>query len=122
MGKIKTFEELAAWQHAGALLKELKADVFCEPLKKDFRLAAQLRDCADSIMANIAEGFERGTPKEFRQFLSIAKGSCGELQSHLYSAHDFGYMRPERFNYLLLKAKEVGRLRRAVNNRVISSS
>ena len=82
-------------------------------------MAAQIRDSADSIMANIAEGFERGGPAEFRQFLSIAKGSCGELQSHLYSAHDFGYLAPERFTYLLQKTKQVGRLigglRRAVN-------
>jgi four helix bundle protein len=124
MEKIRTFEELTAWQQARVLLKELKADVFSEPLKNDFRLAAQIRDCADSTMANIAEGFERGGPAEFRQFLSIAKGSCGELQSHLSSAHDFGYLGHERFNYLLLKAKEVGRLigglRKAVNTRVRS--
>lgn len=61
-------------------------------------------------MANIAEGFERGRPTEFRQFLSIAKGSCGEVRSHLHALKDFGYLAPERANQLIEQAREVGRI------------
>jgi four helix bundle protein len=110
MGRCLAFEDLIAWRKARELLKELRNDVFSEPLRSDFRLAAQIRDCADSIMANIAEGFERGTAREFRQFLAIAKGSCGELQSHIYVAFDFEYMRADRRDYLLRKAREVSRI------------
>jgi len=121
MTRITEFEDLEAWRHARELLCEIKHDVFSDPLKRDYRLAAQMRDSADSTMANIAEGFERGRLTEFRQFLSIAKGSCGELRSHLYTAHDFGYINPERFAYLLQKAKRTGRiiggLRRAVDKK-----
>ena len=121
MTPIRRFEDIEAWKLARELLQELKPDVLSPPLSNDFRLAAQIRDSADSTMANIAEGFERGRPTEFRQFLSIAKASCGELRSHLYVAHDFGYLKPERLEYLLAKAERVGRmlggLRKAVDKK-----
>ena len=65
---------------------------------------------AISIMANIAEGFERGKLTEFHQFLSIAKASCAELRSHLYVALDAGYLSIEQFELIKLKAEEVGKV------------
>ena len=61
-------------------------------------------------MANIAEGFERNRPGEFHQFLSVAKGSCAEVRSHLYAAHDAGYFEQDCFAKLLVQAEEVGRI------------
>jgi four helix bundle protein len=57
-------------------------------LRKDFLLCDQLRKSAISILANIAEGFERDGDREFQQFLSQAKGSAGELRAQLYVALD----------------------------------
>ncbi len=59
---------------------------------RDFGLRDQVRRAAVSIMSNIAEGFERGRPAEFHQFLSIAKGSCAELRTQLYVALDVGHI------------------------------
>ena len=55
-----------------------------ERFKKNYRLIGQVEGSAGSIMDNIAEGFERNGNKEFKQFLFIAKGFCGELTSQLY--------------------------------------
>ena len=61
-------------------------------------------------MANIAEGFEREGDREFIQFLSDSKGSCGEVRSHLYVALDQGYVSQSRFEELATEAFEVSRL------------
>lgn len=61
-------------------------------------------------MSNIAEGFERGGTTEFKQFLSIAKASVGEVRSQLYVALDQGYMGSEIFDRLVALSTETGRL------------
>jgi four helix bundle protein len=107
---ISDFENLLAWLQARDLLEDLAIDLSSAPLKQNFRLSAQISDSADSTMANIAEGFERGRLTEFRQFLSIAKGSCGELRSHLHTARILGYITEERFDQLVDKSRRVGRI------------
>lgn len=77
---------------------------------KDYRVAAQIQSAAISVMANIAEGFERGKRQEFHQFLSIAKGSCGEVRSHLYAAFDIGYIKEHEFNGLRDLALELSKI------------
>jgi len=75
---------------------------------KDFALKGQIRKAGFSIMSNIAEGFERSGRKEFIQFLSIAKGSAGEVRSILYVAFDQEYFSKTEFDELLSLAKEIG--------------
>ncbi len=99
-----------AWQRARALAREIYA-VTREPVfKGDFGLTSQMQRAAVSVMANIAEGFERSRPTEFHQFLSTAKASCAELRSHLYVALDAGYLPSERFGELMVQADEVARV------------
>jgi four helix bundle protein len=61
-------------------------------------------------MSNLAEGFERGSRKEFHQFLVIAKASCAEVRSQLYLALDIGYMNKEKFDELNEIALEASRI------------
>jgi four helix bundle protein len=60
-------------------------------------------------MANIAEGFERKNSKEFAYFLRIARGSCAEVQSHLYVALDADLIAAEGFSELQDQASKTGR-------------
>ncbi len=95
MATIKRFEDLEIWQMARQLCKEIFDLTFHEKFMKDFSLKDQIRRSSGSIMDNIAEGFERGGNKEFKQFLSIAKGSSGETKSQLYRAYDRNYFTGE---------------------------
>lgn len=108
--KIERFEELIAWQKARGLAREIYRVTEEGSFSRDFGLKDQIRRAAVSIMSNIAEGFERGRPSEFHQFLSIAKASCAELRSQLYIALDASYIKNELFNELMSKAEEVGRI------------
>jgi four helix bundle protein len=67
---------------------------------KDPVLTTALRKTLLSVYSNFGEGFERDGNREFAQFLSIAKGSIGEIRAQLIYALDFGYLKPETFSEL----------------------
>ena len=103
MTKITRFEDLEIWKNARELCKLVNEFTSIEPFNKDFRFRDQIKASSGSIMDNIAEGFERGGNKEFIQFLSVAKGSCGETRSQSYRAFDFGYITRNNLEQLLDK-------------------
>ena len=103
MATIKEFEDLDIWKEARTFCQEIFEIREQSALKTDFRLYDQINGSAGSIMDNIAEGFERNGNKEFNQYLSIAKASCGEARSQLYRIYDRNYITDEKFN--LLKEK-----------------
>ncbi len=109
-GKIERFEDFLAWQKARGLTAAAYRMTGGGEFARDFGLRDQIRRASVSIMSNIAEGFERGTPSEFQRFLSIAKASCAELRSHLYVALDAGYLNREDFDSMYARAVEVGRM------------
>jgi four helix bundle protein len=110
MATFQKFEEIEAWQRARELTREIYTVSNENPFSKDFGLRDQVRKTSVSIMSNIAEGFERDGTKEFIQFLSVAKGSSGELRSQLYVALDQGYLEEERFDRLLGIVLETSRM------------
>jgi four helix bundle protein len=97
MATIRHFEDLEAWQMARVLTKDVYKLSAQGAFARDFALRDQMRRAAVSILSNIAEGFGRGGNKEFVQFLSLAKGSCGELRAQFYVASDQSYVSPEQF-------------------------
>jgi len=92
MATYKSFEDLPVWQNARELAVLVYRTTSKGKLKEDYGLKNQIQRAVVSISSNIAEGFERGSKREFIQFLYIAKGSCGELRSQLYIAKDLGYL------------------------------
>lgn len=89
---IRNFEDLEVWQNSRDLCKEVHHLIISPEFAKDFALVNQINRSSGSIMDNIAEGFGRTGNKEFIQFLSISKGSCGEVKSQLYRAMDRSYL------------------------------
>jgi four helix bundle protein len=110
MTGIHRFEDIIAWQKARTLTQSIYEITRSGSFSKDYELKTQIRRAAVSIMSNIAEGYERGGAKEFKQFLSIAKASCAELRSQLYVAADIGYLKDHQFRNLLSQSEEVGRI------------
>lgn len=77
------------------------------PLRREFQLNRQLQAAAQSVCANIAEGFGRYTPGEFARFLRIARGSAMELQEHIHEAQLRGLITPAEEGELLTLCRRV---------------
>ena len=97
MATISKFEDLEVWRKARTLCVLIHSMTCTSEFAKDFDLKNQIKRSSGSCMDNIAEGFEREGNKEFRNFLSIAKGSIGETRSQLYRAFDCRYVNQEQF-------------------------
>jgi four helix bundle protein len=100
MATITKFVDLEIWQEARKLAKEVFLLSKETDLKTDFRFKEQIKASSGSVMDNIAEGFERDGNLEFRQFLSVAKGSAGETRSQIYRLYDCEYISEEQFKDL----------------------
>lgn len=110
MAIAKKFEELNVWVKA----KELSIMIYKvtneEKINKDYGLKDQLRRASISIISNIAEGFERNGNKEFIQFLSLAKGSAGEIRAQLIIAYELQYISESNFTALNELVIEVSKM------------
>jgi len=107
--KIERFEDLEIWQEARSLCKLISQVTRKDPFFTDFKLRDQIRASSGSIMDNIAEGFERNGNKEFLQFLSFAKGSCGESRSQSYRAFDYDYLDSEVLDDLIKRTTNLSK-------------
>lgn len=113
MATIKRFEDLEIWQESRRLSKEIIDIAKNTELKTDFRFKEQIKSSSGSVMDNIAEGFERNGNMEFRQFLSVAKGSAGETRSQVYRLFDNEYINKEKLDFLI---SEYEKLSGKINN------
>jgi len=97
LAEISRFEDLEAWKLARELARKIYRLTKSGLFAKDYGFTEQLRRAAISVMNNIAEGFDRGTNKDFVKFLFIARGSAAEVRSMLCVALDQGYLSEEEF-------------------------
>ena len=101
MATIKNFEDLICWKKSREITKHIYRVTKNTEFSKDYPLIKQIRRSAVSAMSNIAEGFERDGNREFINFLSIAKGSLGEVRAQLNVAKDQKYITEKEFRFLL---------------------
>jgi four helix bundle protein len=84
------------------------------PKEELYGIVSQMRRSAISIPCNIAEGYRRGHRKEYIQFLHIAQGSCGELETLLSLSKDLEFLEGRTFNNLYQSQDEISRLLRGL--------
>lgn len=98
------FEDLDVWKRSA----DLSANIYTE-LKhlKDYGFKDQITRSGLSIPSNIAEGFERASHKESVNFLSYAKGSCGELRTQVHIGIRIGYITREKGDEWMKEANEI---------------
>jgi len=87
----RSHKDLIAWQKSIQLVTEVYKLTAKFPRSETYGLASQMQRAATSIPSNIAEGRNRGTRKDFVQFLRIALGSATELETQLIIATNLGY-------------------------------
>jgi four helix bundle protein len=109
MSKINCFEELTIWKESVDLVNQIYEITKERPFSRDYQLIDQIRRSVVSIPSNISEGFERDGKKEFINFLSIAKGSCGELRTQLHIAFNQKYIDEQKFNLLHNRARALSK-------------
>jgi four helix bundle protein len=90
----RRYMKLEAWQR-GMDLFELVFKSTANVL--DFKLRSQVTDAAQSVAANIAEGYGRRTLPEYIQFLYFAKGSLGETLTRSIGLHNVGLLNADQF-------------------------
>lgn len=120
MAKIEKFEDLEIWRMARTICQQIEFLIQNTNLKTNYSLKDQIDRSSGSIMDNIAEGFERNGNREFINFLSIAKGSAGEVKSQSYRAFDKKLISEEqhlKLNEIVeLEKNKIGAMMNYLNN------
>jgi four helix bundle protein len=105
--KIRTFEDLFVWQKA--IVHSIEIYKWFQSVA-DFGFKNQIQRASISISNNIAEGFERGSDRDFRRFLFIAQGSCSEVKSMIYIALKLNYISNDEFSTIYGQLNEIGKM------------
>jgi four helix bundle protein len=108
--EIKGFRTLNAWKKAYELTLEIYRLSKKFPKQETYALTSQLQRAVVSVPANIAEGYERKHRKEYIQFLYIAKGSLGEVETYLVLSKDLGYLTESDYAALSCIREETARI------------
>lgn len=107
---MKDFRDLKVWQKAHRLTLRSYLATSAFPRQETYGLTSQIRRCAASIPANIAEGCGRRGNAEFQRFLTIATGSASELEYHYLLAHDLRFLSTNDYEELAKCVVEVKRM------------
>lgn len=113
----RRYRDLIAWQSSFDLGLAIYKATKGWPQHERYGLISQIRRSAVSVAANIAEGYERRGRVEFARYLDIARGSLGEVETHLLFAVELGYISKEDYEKLdELRAKAAKLIRGLLNS------
>ena len=94
----QNYKEIIVWQKSVALTTDLYKLTSQFPDTERYGLISQIRRATTSIAANIAEGWGRGSRGEYIQFLTVARGSLMELETHLIVASNLHFLKTDEFD------------------------
>jgi len=116
--KIRNFRDLKIWQKGIQLVVDIYQLSRQFPGDELFGLCSQMKRCAVSIPANVAEGFNRYHQKEYSHFLYITLGSCSELETHLEISHRLNFISAEIKNTFVSRITEITKMTRTLIKRI----
>ena len=105
-----SYKDLIVWQKAVAMVTDVYRATQSFPKDETYGLSSQLRRSAVSVASNIAEGQGRLSKREFRQFLSQARGSLIEMETQVVIGANLGYVSQDTLRSLMAVSGEVSRL------------
>jgi four helix bundle protein len=107
---MKDFRDLMVWRKAHSLTVDTYHVTNGFPKQEIYGMTSQIRRCAVSIAANIAEGCGKRGNAEFQRFLNISTGSASELEYYFLLAHDLGFLSDANYGELHSRVVEVKRM------------
>jgi four helix bundle protein len=116
---ISSFRDLIVWQRAIQLAKEVYTLSQKFPKHELYGLTQQIRRAVVSVSSNIAEGHAR-QGREFRNFLSIARGSLAEVESQLFLSVELQYLASDSLNDALSFIGEIRRMASSLSSKLPS--
>ena len=117
-GKIRSYRDLDIWQRSMNIAEMAYRLTRKFPPEERYNMVSQIRRSADSIPANIAEGYRKRGKADKVKYLNISEGSLEECKYYLLLAEDLGYAKTNKENEL---AEEVSKLLNAYSNKILSS-
>jgi four helix bundle protein len=115
---MKDFRDLLVWQKAHSLTLASYRATEAFPKAETYGLTIQIRRCAASITANIAEGCGKRGNGEFQRFLNIACGSASELENHFLLARDLAFLNDLEYRRLNNGVVEVKKMPASLAHKV----
>jgi four helix bundle protein len=119
---MESFKDLIIWQKGMELVSDIYALTKSFPKEELYGLTSQIRRAAISIPTNIAEGWGRGTTKNYIQFLEIARGSLYELNTLIIISYNLNYIIQENCGTIEAKINEIGRMLNALITKLDSKT
>ena len=106
----ENFDKLLVWQRAHLLVLKIYEVTNSFPKEEIWGLTSQIRRSAVSVPSNIVEGKARGSRKDFKRFLLVARGSLEEVKYQSLLAKELKYMNDEQYEEITVMIEDVGRL------------